>query len=119
VKPGAGKPRDEDLRAFYRKLLAIRRSHPALSRGSHQGVATDGDLLAFVRADGADAVLVAVNRGAAPVTLRVGAPATWGTRAPVDLLSGEAVPTAGGTVETSIPPAGARVIGMPAAGPSP
>jgi alpha-amylase len=119
VKPGAGKPRDEDLRAFYRKLLTLRRSHPALSRGSHQGVATDGDLLAFVRVAGADAVLVAVNRGASPATLRVGAPAAWGARAPVDLLSGEAVPTAGGAVETSVPATGARIIGIPAGGPPP
>ena len=35
VKPGAGMPRDEALRAFYQKLISIRRAHPALSRGTH------------------------------------------------------------------------------------
>ncbi|MFY0581700.1 alpha-amylase family glycosyl hydrolase [Cystobacter fuscus] len=65
VGPGAGLPRDESLRQFYQKLVALRRAHPALSRGSHQGLATEGDVYTFVRHDpeSGDAVVVAVNRG--------------------------------------------------------
>jgi len=51
IQPGAGKPRDEALREYYRKLIAIRRAHPALWQGTHKGLATDGDLYVFERRD--------------------------------------------------------------------
>lgn len=60
ILPGAGIPRDEALRADIQRMIAIRRRHPALSRGSHQPLSTDGDLLVFARqlepADDASAV---------------------------------------------------------------
>ena len=31
--PAPGQARDEALRAYYKQLIAIRRAHPALSRG--------------------------------------------------------------------------------------
>ncbi len=40
VQPGAGKPRDEALRADYKKLIAIRRAHKALSRGVYTGLSS-------------------------------------------------------------------------------
>ena len=65
VQPGAGLPRDESLRELYRKLISVRRAHPALSRGTHKGLATEGDVYVFLRhdAESGDAVVVAVNRG--------------------------------------------------------
>ena len=67
IRPGYGIPRDEALRADVARLVAIRRAHPALSRGGYQELSSDGDLLVFLRDDPAsgDAVLVAVNRGEA------------------------------------------------------
>ena len=66
VKPGAGKPRDEALRELYKKLIAIRRAHPALSRGHARG-ALHGRRPATsscgATAGSGDAVVVAVNRG--------------------------------------------------------
>lgn len=111
VLPGAGKPRDEQLRAFYQELIAIRRAHPALSRGAHQALSTDGDLLVFQRSEpGGDAVIVAVNRGASPSTVRVTAPAAWAGRAVADLLGHDAAPVEGGSVEISVPAHAARVL---------
>lgn len=79
IRPGADLPRDDSLRADYRALIGIRRTHPALSRGRHLSLSSEGDLLVFARADSAsgDTVLVAVNRGAAEASADVKAPASW------------------------------------------
>ncbi|HTN53096.1 MAG TPA: alpha-amylase family glycosyl hydrolase [Anaeromyxobacter sp.] len=115
ILPGAGKPRDEGMRAFYQKLIAIRRAHPALSRGSHEAIATDGDLLAFARREaGKDAVIVAVNRGSAPSTLRVNPPQEWGGAPPVDALGGAPASLADGIVEAVVPPRSALVLSVAA-----
>jgi glycosidase len=77
IAPGAGKPRDESLREDYRKLIAIRKAHPALSRGVHSAVSTQGDLLVFSQKHEDDEVLVAVNRGAEAAALDIPLPAGW------------------------------------------
>jgi glycosidase len=114
IMPGAGKPRDEALRADYKKLIAIRRAHPAFSRGVHTGLATDGDLLVFLQRDEAshDAVVVAINRGSAPATAAFDLPAEWGTSPVRDAWSGEAVSPSGGRVEASVPPKGIRIFAV-------
>ncbi len=112
IQPGAGKPRDEALRADYKKLIAIRRAHKALSRGTHTGLSSDGDLLVFLRRDEAsgDAVVVAVNRGTQPAAASFDAPADWGDGAVKDEWSGEDVPRTGGRIEVAVPPRGARIL---------
>ena len=110
ILPGAGLARDEALRRDYRKLIAIRRAHPALSRGTHTGLSTDGDLLVFARRDGQDAVVVAVNRGPAAASVTFAAPEEWGAKAITDVLDGSAVPRQGATVQISVPPRTARIL---------
>jgi glycosidase len=114
ILPGAGKPRDEALRADYKKLIAIRRAHKALSRGVHTGLSTEGDLLVFLRRDEAsgDAVVVAVNRGAAPATAGFDAPAEWGDRPVRDVWNEEPVPRTGGRVEAQVAARGARIFAV-------
>ncbi|MCM2334373.1 MAG: alpha-amylase family glycosyl hydrolase [Anaeromyxobacteraceae bacterium] len=97
LRPGAGAPRDEGLRAWYRRLIALRRDHPSLSStagGSHRTLSADGDLLVFLREQpgGGDAVVVAVNRGEAPASARVARPPAWSGRTVEEALG------AGGTV---------------------
>lgn len=114
IDPGRGLPRDDSLRAFYKKMIGIRRGHPALSRGVHTSLSGDSDLLVFLRRDEAskDAVLVAVNRGEALAVGRVEAPPEWGGRTPVELLSG--TPMEGDPVHLTValPAKTARVFGM-------
>jgi alpha-amylase len=112
IKPGAGLPRNEALRADYAKLVAIRRARPALRRGMHQGLVTQGDGYVFLRRDeaGKDAVAVAVNRGAEPATVSFPAPAEWGGGAPKDLFGGLAVTAADGNVSLTLPPRGAAIV---------
>jgi hypothetical protein len=112
ILPGAGRPRDEALRADYKRLIAIRRAHKALSRGVHTGLSTDGDLLVFLRWDEAsgDAVVVAVNRGAAPAAAGFVAPAEWGDRPVRDVWNGEPVSRTGNRIEAAVAPRGSRIL---------
>jgi len=112
ILPGSGAPRDEALRADYKKLIGIRRAHASLSRGTHTAAATEGDLYAFVRrdAESRDAVVVAVNRGKAPAMLKMTVQAEWGEGDPADAWNGGTVPRSGNTIETTIAPLSARIL---------
>ena len=109
VKPGAGIERDEQMREWYRRLIALRRAHPALSSGPYAALHTDGDLLVFRKgsADGADAVIVAINRGERPASIDVPAPAAWTVAA--DGISGEPATISAGALAVRVPALGARV----------
>jgi alpha-glucosidase len=54
---------------LYRRLIALRRSRPALSAGHYRPVVATGDVLAYWREHGPDRVLVVLNLGTAPATL--------------------------------------------------
>jgi alpha-amylase len=114
ILPGAGEPRDEALRNDYKRLIAIRRAHPALSRGTHAALSTEGDLYVFVRRDPAaqDAVVVAVNRGAVPVTARFAAAEEWQAARPVELWAGGGVRPADGSFEVDVPAVAARIVAL-------
>ena len=114
VLPGAGKPRDEALRADYKKMIAIRRAHPAFARGVHAGLSTEGDLLVFLQRDEAshDAVVVAINRGSAPATAAFDVPAEWGAAPVRDVWTGEPVARTGGRIEVPVAPKGARIFAI-------
>ncbi|MBJ6764686.1 DUF3459 domain-containing protein [Myxococcaceae bacterium JPH2] len=114
VKPGAGLVRDERLRDFYRRLIAVRRAHPALSRGTHQALSTEGDVYVFLRTDPEtqDAVLVAVNRGETRATVSVPRPPAWDQVVVEDLLNTGRVST-GPTLELVLEPLSTRIVGHP------
>jgi len=105
ILPGSGKPRDEDLRAFYRRLIAIRRDHPALWKGTYRGLLFEDDVLVYLRRDEAadDAVLVALNRGASGSKIEVPLPEGLAASVADDLLNGGTVPVAAGKLEASLP----------------
>jgi alpha-amylase len=110
VAPGKGVARDESLRDYYRRLIAIRRSQPALSAGAYERLSSDGDLLVFGRRHEAtgSTVVVAVNRGVEPASAAVAAPGAWEGRA-VDALSGEAARVEDGRLQVQVPPRAARI----------
>jgi alpha-amylase len=110
VLPGKSLKRDEDLRAFYRKLIDTRRQNTALSRGTFRRLSSDGDLLIFERHDSAagNAVVVAINRGQAEARASVEAPAAWGGGAR-EAMTDSPVAVAGGRLEVVVPPRQARV----------
>jgi len=66
---------DADPRSIlvlYRRLLALRRSHPALIEGAYEPVTMTGDLLAYVRHSPRGRLLIALNLGAGPFDLLLG-----------------------------------------------
>jgi len=113
IEPGAGVPRDLELREFYRTLIRLRREHPAIWRGEREGLDFGTDHLVFVRRDAAsgDAILVAVNRGDLPVAATVSVPSEWPDVPIVNYLTGEDVPVTVGTVKLSLSPRSALVAG--------
>jgi glycosidase len=110
IAPGAGKPRDEALREDYRRLIALRRAHPALSRGTHTSISSEGDLLVFERTHGDDTVFVAVNRGNAPAELTLAIPERWAVATVTDAWRSEHLPVTAGTVTTAVAARSARII---------
>jgi alpha-amylase len=117
IRPGADLPRDDSLRADYRELIRIRRTHPALTRGSHVSLHADGDLLVYARADSAsgDTVIVAVNRGrtAARVEVPVAwsvARVLWPARAPDARLPEAKQAGPRGTLALTVEPRSARIL---------
>jgi alpha-glucosidase len=52
--------------ALYRRLIALRRAHPALAYGDYRQLAMEGDLIAYVRELEGERFLIALNLGAEP-----------------------------------------------------
>jgi alpha-amylase len=111
VAPGHGMPRDEALRTYYRHLIALRRTHPALTRGTFRELSTAGDLLVFAREDEAsgDAVIVAVNRGTDAAVAVVPLPERWHGLAVREALSGAPAMLEDGRLAIKAPPRTAQV----------
>jgi len=56
---------------LYRRLIALRREYPALKTGSYRPLKAAGDLLAYLREQDGERVLVALNLGPHDATLVV------------------------------------------------
>ena len=112
VLPGKGIARDEDMRAYYQRLIELRRENVALTGGGYKKLSADSDLLVFERSDAAsgNSVVVAINRGKVPITSVVDAPRAWGATAKVtEALTGAAVSVDLGRIAVTVPPRTARV----------
>lgn len=112
IDPGAGLPRDEALRADYRRLIAIRRAHPALSRGLHSLLLAEGDVLVFEQRDETtgDVVVVAMNRGNAPATPTFPVPRDWTGAAIRDLWNQVDVPLTAQGIAPTLEARSARIM---------
>lgn len=109
IAPGAGKPRDEALRNWYRTLIALRRARPALSRGSYSRLHADGDLLVFRKDDATtgDAAVVAINRAEVGAAISVPAPPGW--RSAMDAITNDPAVLSTEGLDVRVPPLGVRV----------
>jgi alpha-amylase len=106
-------PRDENLRETYRRLIAIRRAHPALAYGDHEGVQLDPDLLVFLRREpNGEAVAVAVNRGSEDAMISFEVPAQWSGRAVRDIWNEEPAAVAGDVLTLPISARSARILAV-------
>jgi alpha-glucosidase len=57
---------------FYKNLIALRRAHPALHRGSHRSIDAGPDVLAYERRSDGEVARVALNFADAPRTVSLG-----------------------------------------------
>jgi alpha-amylase len=112
ILPGAGLPRDETLRKDYARLIAFRKAHPSLWRGVHSPVSAEGDLLVYQQKDAAsrDAVVVAINRGAVPATMKLDVPPEWAEGQVYDFWNDEAVTSSNGAIAIDVAPGAARIL---------
>jgi alpha-amylase len=112
IRPGKGVARDEALRDYYKQLIHLRKTHPALTRGDFRLLTGPQDpALAYVRHDpnSGDSVLVIVNRDEKMLTVNYGVPSTWGSNRIVDTHNNQAVALTSGRFEAAIPPKSARI----------
>jgi alpha-amylase len=111
IAPGRGVPRDDALRAYFQRLIALRHAHPALERGAFLALSTVGDLLVFARADevSGETVIVAINRGGERATATVPIPDDWRGGMVREALGGAAVEVWDGRLAIDTPPLTAQI----------
>jgi alpha-amylase len=113
ILPGKGAARDESLRDYYKALIRLRKSHPALTRGNYVALTGPQDpWLAYLRTDptGKDKVLVVINRGDKPLPVSLLIPDAMRIDTMVDALGDEVIAARGGRLELVMPPRSARVL---------
>jgi glycosidase len=113
ILPGKGIERDEGLRDFYKKLISVRKEHPALRRGDYTLLTQPQDaVLAFARRDAAsgDVVLVLANREDRALPADVALPEGLAQLALGDRLSGQAVTPTDGRLKLEMAPKSVRII---------
>jgi alpha-glucosidase len=62
---------DRSMLALHRRLLALRRTHRALTRGTLTAIQADGNVLSYERSDGESRLKIALNLGGVPQTVAV------------------------------------------------
>jgi glycosidase len=108
---------DTSLQDFYRKLISIRQSHPALRDGSVSPLVLDNAhrILGFLRVDLTERVAVLINDGHSARTVSVTIPnAPNGTRL-VDALGGGRYTVKNGKLRVSVAALASRIL-VPANG---
>lgn len=93
------------LLSLYRALIRARRSSPALTRGDLALLEAKGPLLAFLRTEGSERVLVVHNLGDGPLSGSVAVAASGAE--PVWAVKGAVLEMRGGKAELSLPAHGA------------
>lgn len=113
IKPGKGDARDESMREYYKKILHIRRSHAALSRGDYAMISGPQDaVLAYARSGMGDKVLVLVNREAKEEIVNIQLPETWKETSATDELGDQQIKIIAGHIETNMPPKSVRILSV-------
>lgn len=103
---------DQTLLAHYRRLIALRKAHPALRRGDIQTLHGGEHTLAYARTLAGDQLVIACNRNqSAPATLNL---PLWQTGTSAQSLrdaeSGERIAVIRGEAQITLPVNGARVL---------
>ncbi len=74
-----------------RKLIQIRRAHPALRYGDYYSIEADKNIFVFVRSDMNERVMVILNKNLNNQTVNLTLPVYYGTKNITDLISGDKI----------------------------
>jgi cyclomaltodextrinase len=103
---------DADLRGFVRRVIALRRAHPALrAAGSFRTVAARGMTHVHLRGGGGELFVVAINAGEAADRIELPLPEAAGRTLVADALLGWSTPAGGGDGAVESVGAGRRALG--------
>lgn len=94
---------EESVRDHFRKVAAVRNSHPALRYGSRRALVAEGDRYAFVRAHLGDTVLAVWNRGPNLTEFSLDVGPEMADGAYRDALSGEKIEVKDGKAAFKLP----------------
>ncbi len=104
---------DQDLLGSVKRLIAIRKSHPALTANSRLQVLTSDDasgLFVFSRSQGDQEIVVALNNGKEASAFKL--PAKWLGQNVTDLWSGETVEFSSQTASYPLEPLQFRILAI-------
>jgi len=98
------------LWSFYRQMIAIRKSHPEITKGVYLTLSNNsGNVFTFVRYQGMKAVIVAVNLSATAVKVNINVTPNYGV---LRLLYGKSEPAfSKDTITETLPAYGVEVLG--------
>jgi maltose alpha-D-glucosyltransferase / alpha-amylase len=113
VNVAAARADPTSLYHMLRRFIAVRKQHPVFGRGGLRILrAAPRDVLAFTRSYGGETLLALHNLGDCPETFALDLVA-YAEAAPVDLLTGEALPkVTADPYRLTLPPYGYRWLGM-------
>jgi hypothetical protein len=103
---------EKSVLEHFRKLTALRRTHPALRYGSRRTLLRENDCLAFVRAYFEDRVLVILNRSKSARDISLDPSPEINESKLQNLLTDEQIALTDGKLSITMPPAAALFIGQ-------
>jgi glycosidase len=96
------------LLSHYRKLIRVRHGSKALTRGNLELIKSAGPLLAFLRTDGTERVLVVHNLGSGPLATSL--PVASRGAQQLLLTEGASLAVVAGTASATLPPHASAIV---------
>ena len=102
---------DQSIKPYLRQLIALRKSHPALSRGNFTKIQSANPIFAYTRAFGGSTILVVTNNSGESKSVSYSSlGASWQSLQLYDLMQNQVVKPAGSTASVSVPPYSAVIL---------
>jgi glycosidase len=101
---------EQSVFAEVSRLIKLRNTHSALRYGDFQVLAVSKDVLAYLRSDMNERILVALNKSDTPQKVTVKFPSFYYTKKMRDLQTGEELPIANDEVSISLAPLQAKML---------
>lgn len=104
---------DHDMLEYFRVAIRLRKEHPVLRNGRFFPCHAESQQYAFVRSNSAETLLVFLNAGDAPATIRVDVGSHFADHQQLDALFGavQSLPVESGQLTCTIPARAGAVLG--------